>query len=157
MRIKICRCGKEFETNHSHKFYCTPSCQVKFSYEDAWKRIKNDYKYRCKRLLHSAKYRAKQIKVNFNLTTEYLISLWEEQNGCCAVSGRKFDLSKPDKGLCVKPNSPSLDRINSKKGYVEGNIRFVCYQVNTALNQYGEEALIALCQDIINFKSNIIA
>ena len=153
--LRICRCGVEFNTKLSQKIYCTNNCQAKYSSIDAWLKVKSDYRFRCRQLGSSAKYRAKQIKVKYNLTKEYLIALWEEQNGCCAVSGRKFDLRKPPKGKCVRANSPSLDRVNSRKGYVKGNVRFVCYQVNTALNQYGEKALIALCEDILSFQRSV--
>lgn len=152
-----CRCGTEFQTNSIVKSYCTPDCQKKFAHDDSWERVKQDYKYRCARLMHSAKYRAKQINVYFDLSKEHLVKLWEDQDGRCAVSGRVFDLSRPAPDECVRANSPSLDRIDSKGGYVEGNVRLVCYQVNTALNQYGEEALINLCRDIIQFKTGAVA
>lgn len=36
---------------------------------------------------------------------------------------------------------PSIDRIDSNKGYVRGNIRIVCYIANLAMSQFGEGAL----------------
>lgn len=103
-----------------------------------------------------AKHRALVQGIKFNIDTEFLINIWERQNGCCAISGRVFDLSRPDKHAC-KQNAPSLDKINPEEGYVKGNVRFVCYQVNTALNEYGEESLIALCKDILKFKEGVLA
>lgn len=153
--IKICRCGKAFETKHSRKIYCERSCQVKYSREDAWTHVKQDYKHRCRKLCDMAKFRAKTQGLTFNLSTEYLIELWELQNGCCALSGRIFELERPEKFETVKANAPSLDRIQPNKGYVKENVRFVCYQVNTALNEYGEKALLALCKDIIKFKVDV--
>lgn len=99
-----------------------------------------------------AKNRAKTGNLKFNLDKEYLIGLWEEQEGCCALSGRVFDLKRPRKNETVRANAPSLDRIKPNKGYVKGNVRFVCYQVNTALNEYGEEALLNLCKDVLAYK-----
>lgn len=104
----------------------------------------------------AAKYRAKKLNISFNLDSKYLEGIWEEQQGRCAVSGRDFDLSRPNIEASTRPNSPSLDRINPKEGYIKGNVRIVCYQVNTALNEYGEEALISLCKDIIAFNSGVI-
>lgn len=153
--MKICRCGTAFESKHFTKAYCSSKCQVHFSKIAAWNRIKSDYRYRCCRLCGSAKYRAKKLNVSFNLDTKYLIDMWEEQQGRCAVSGRIFDLSRPDMYASTRANSPSLDRINSKEGYLKGNVRFVCYQVNTALNEYGEEALISLCKDILAFNGAV--
>jgi hypothetical protein len=45
-------------------------------------------------------------------------------------------------------NSPSLDKIIPKLGYVRGNVRVVCYQVNMALGEYGEEKLIEMCKRV---------
>lgn len=151
MLSRNCPCGKSFKTNFSRKMYCSKKCQSKISKDNIWDKVKSDYKWRCRQLLGSSKYRAKQLKVEHNLDKSYLVGLWESQNGCCAVSGRRFDLSRPEQGLCVNSNSPSLDRINPKEGYIKGNVRFVCYQVNTALNQYGEQALIDLCKDILSY------
>lgn len=150
--MKICRCGVE----HTRRAYCSSLCQISYSKIDAWNKIKSDYRYRCRRLCGSAKYRAKKLKILFNLDTPFLINLWEEQQGLCAVSGRVFDLSRPSMEASTRANSPSLDRINPKVGYIKGNVRFVCYQVNTALNEYGEEALISLCKDIIAFNLGAI-
>jgi hypothetical protein len=99
-----------------------------------------------------AKFRSKVQSLEFNLTPKFLIELWESQEGLCAISGRKFDLQRPEKIETVKANAPSLDRIDSNKGYLKGNVRFVCYQVNTALNAYGEQALLSLCKDILTYK-----
>lgn len=102
-----------------------------------------------------AKNRAKTSRVDFNLTTEFLINLWEEQEGRCAISGRKFDLARPRENETVRANAPSLDRIEPSKGYTKGNVRLVCYQVNTALNEYGREALLSLCNDIVKYNTGL--
>lgn len=149
MRSLTCRCGKEFTTNAPYKKYCGSVCQIKFSAADHWIKVKLDYKRRCCVLCHMAKNRAKTGSLAFDLDKEHLINLWEEQDGRCAISGRLFDLARPSEIESVKANAPSLDRIEPKKGYVKGNVRLVCYQVNTALNEYGEAALRSLCKDII--------
>lgn len=38
-------------------------------------------------------------------------------------------------------DSPSLDRIEPAKGYVYSNLRVICFAMNTALNNWGEETL----------------
>lgn len=155
MRIVLCRCGEAFETESPNKIYCSSECQIKFSKQASWERVKSDYRFRCKNLLHMAKYRAKTQNLYFDLDLDYLINLWEEQEGRCSLSGRLLDLSRPSENNTVNPNAPSLDRIIPNKGYTKENVRFVCYQVNTALNQYGEEALISLCKDIISFQGGV--
>jgi hypothetical protein len=39
------------------------------------------------------------------------------------------------------PFGPSLDRITPALGYVDGNLRVVCNIVNSAMNEWGTEAL----------------
>lgn len=56
--------------------------------------------------------------------------------GLCEVTGVPFDLS-PGR----KFNSPSIDRIDPRKGYVYSNIRIVLNLVNAALGDWGEATL----------------
>lgn len=78
--------------------------------------------------------------MGFNLTPEYIQGIYDEQNGVCALSGLKFqmELGKPRKR---NPYRPSVDRINSNKGYVKGNIQFVLAIVNTMKMDYTDEVL----------------
>lgn len=84
----------------------------------------------------------------FNITKEYLEELYETQGGKCAVSGRIFVLDMSDE-FKTHPDAPSLDKVNPSLGYTKGNVRFVTYQVNSALNQFGESKLLELCKSIL--------
>ena len=59
-------------------------------------------------------------KIEFNLTIEYLWNLYITQNRKCAITGDEL------------PNilEASLDRIDSYKGYKEGNVQWVTVQAN---------------------------
>jgi hypothetical protein len=58
----------------------------------------------------------------------FLIKLYEKQNGKCAISGVTLELQLgTDKPL---PNKCSLDRINSNNGYTPQNVWFVAWWVN---------------------------
>lgn len=154
--LRICDCGQEFATKSSKNIYCGKECSAKFKQEKLSNKIEESYKFRCTRILKTASYRSRKLKVSFNLDLEYLINLWEEQDGCCSISGRVFDERKPSAYRQPWANAPSLDRIEPVKGYVKGNVRFVCYQVNTALHSFGEESLISLCKDILNFREGAL-
>lgn len=70
--------------------------------------------------------------VTFELTIEYLWDLFEIQNRKCALSGV---------ALCMLPRSAanvSLDRIDSRLGYIEGNVQWVHKHVNIMKNSFPE-------------------
>lgn len=77
--------------------------------------------------LRNAKKRFK----DFDLDLEFLKELWESQKGTCPYTG--LPLTLPEKAnLDTVPitRRASLDRINSEKGYVKGNVQFVSTPIN---------------------------
>ena len=67
-----------------------------------------------------------RVKANikdFNITKDYLQSLWCNQMGRCADFNSLIDPNE----LFVKKStfSPSIDRICDELGYIEGNVRIV--------------------------------
>ena len=78
--------------------------------------------------LRNAKKRFKE----FNLTLEDLKQIWEQQNGICPYTGLKLYLPTWNKkGSCEQLwCRASLDRIDSSKGYVVGNVQFVSTPIN---------------------------
>jgi hypothetical protein len=84
-------------------------------------------------LLGMAKYRAKKENKEFNLTLDDIPEIPE----FCPYLGLKL---RPSKGKANK-NSPSLDRINNKLGYVKGNIIVVSYRANALKSDAGLEEL----------------
>ena len=137
-------CNKDFLAVQKRFKFCSPICAQKETY------IQNmlDPEWRVSKLLALAKNRAKEKEVPFNLTKEYLLSLWNDNLGCCAVTGRLFELESSTKGT-VNKNAPSLDRIIPQLGYVQGNVRFVVYILNCAMGEYGLEELRKLAIDIL--------
>lgn len=108
-------------------------------------------KSRINTLVINARNRAKKQSLPFNISTDIMVSLWESQGGKCAVSGREFCLDYNEKGG-PHQNGPSIDKIVPELGYTVENVRFVTYQVNTALSNFGDEALLLLLEDIKKFK-----
>jgi hypothetical protein len=56
----------------------------------------------------------------------------------CQLSGVPLDWSS--KGRRVF-NSPSLDRKVAAEGYVFSNVRVICWALNAAFNEWGEEMM----------------
>lgn len=96
----------------------------------------NDFLRRIKR-----RQKANPIKYSYSdLTVEYLIDLWNNQEGKCAYT--KADLVLPsykEYKLTNHNYKASLDRINSNSGYVIGNVQFVSFTVNNLKSNMSEE------------------
>ena len=91
-------------------------------------------------ILKNSKKRAKKYNMAFDIDREYLEKLWKKQRGLCSVSGVKLQVisgSREEKN----PYIASLDRINNEKGYVKGNVRFVCHWINNAKSTFDNKVL----------------
>lgn len=93
-----------------------------------------------------ARERAKKKNRTFTVGIRFLEKLWQDQGGRCALSGIPF---APYGEKVNFPFTPSLDRIDSKKGYIEGNVRFILFGLNTALSNYGLEVYLEIAKAVI--------
>ena len=92
--------------------------------------------------MYSAKTRAKDRGLDYNLTLSYLISIWEEQEGRCKLSGA--ELGYTGTGW----SAASLDRIDPDIGYIEGNVQWVCWRINDAKSNMTNQDFINMCTAI---------
>ncbi len=98
---------------------------------------------------------ARSRNLPMDIDVEFLRSLWEAQQGCCAVSGLAFT-DEPHKEAFVKtPFAPSLDRIDSSRGYLKGNVRLVCIAANFALNEWGDDVLRRLAHGVVETERQV--
>lgn len=131
---KICKnCGATFEGVRS-KLYCDTSCTRKANYAMHM----FDPEYRLRKLVAMAKSRAKEKDLPFDLTLDFMLELWEHNQGACEILKIPLDLGKSDLGK-VHPYAPSIDRIVPEMGYTQGNVRIISYQLNVALSEFGLE------------------
>lgn len=86
-----------------------------------------------------AKRHAHAFNIEFNITTEYLRKLWDDQKGLCRYSG--LPLQNIGDGYF----SPSIDRIDNSKGYVEGNVQWILWRVNDMKKNMHEKDFLELC------------
>lgn len=130
-----CRlCDSKFKPLQNNQWYCE-SCPSDHNY-GSWSL---NYKRRLSKLCYMAKNRAQSKNLPFNLDKEYLIKLWEENDGCCALTGLQLDLNPYGKKGQVNPQAPSVDRIIPSLGYIKGNIRLITYHMNVSLSEFGIE------------------
>jgi len=79
---------------------------------------------------------------------EDLDEIYERQGGRCALSGL------PMTWTGSVAYRPSLDRIDSSKGYYKSNIQFLCSIVNLMKNRISEPAFLCLCRLITKKAAN---
>lgn len=81
-------------------------------------------------------------KILITITKEYAWDLFVKQNKKCALSGMDITISSD------KYSTASIDRIDSSKGYEEGNIQWVHKHVNFMKRTYSQDYFIDLCKKI---------
>lgn len=96
-------------------------------------------------LLTSARKRAKAKGIDCTITLDHILEMARSNGERCAVTGIPFSATK-SKGQHKAPFAPSLDRIDSAKGYTLANTRLVCVCVNMAMNQWGETVLRTIAE-----------
>ena len=79
----------------------------------------------------------------WDITPEYIISMYEQQGGLCAITG--WTIGWSEKGLTA---TVSIDRIDSEEGYIQGNVQLLHKDVNMAKQQYSQDYFIAMCRAV---------
>lgn len=93
--------------------------------KDYRKRNLNNFEFRLQGLLNASKQRAREKGLEHELTKEDLKELFPADNKC-PVFG--FDLEWNSGGF--RETSPSIDRIDSTKGYTKDNVQIISWKAN---------------------------
>ncbi len=101
-------------------------------------RIKDAVKF----LLKGGAVRAKQRNLPFDLTDDWARARW---TGRCELTGIEFRQSF----VRQNPFSPSLDRIDPRAGYVQGNCRFILAAVNYLKGSGSDMYMYAIAQALL--------
>lgn len=88
---------------------------------------------------------AKTRKLEINVTKEYLWELFLRQNRKCALTGEPLVFHSR---WNAHDGTASLDRIDSNKGYVVGNVQWVHQDVNYMKQDFSTEYFLSLCKKI---------
>jgi|TARA_R100001086_G_scaffold94012_1_gene46755 hypothetical protein len=73
----------------------------------------------------------------FNITSEYIKSIWPEDNKCPAL-GIELKRGKEK----VIDSSPTIDRIIPELGYIKGNVQVVCALANRIMTSATPDQVI---------------
>ena len=147
-------CKTKFHVKRSRqektsKLFCSMKCKIEYSKTD--KTVLGNYKNRdeitqyfykkCTRLKMSAKKRG--ILFSNELNADFLITLWNNQQGKCYYSKVDMTTDSEDKLHLV-----SVDRVDNNKGYTKDNIVLCSYAFNAFKFNFTS-------QDILNFITEI--
>ena len=96
---------------------------------------------------------AKRRNISFDISIEYAWKILIDQNKKCALSGidLTFCTSRIEK---TSFQTASLDRIDSSKGYVEGNIQWTHKSINKMKMNIDQNEFINFCKLISNYRSD---
>lgn len=98
---------------------------------------------------------AKKRNINFTVSKEYCWELFLKQNKKCALSGLDIEFATTASGHNHHETTASLDRIDSSKGYIQGNVQWIHKHINRMKWCFSQEYFIQLCR-LISIDSNHI-
>jgi hypothetical protein len=107
------------------------------------------------RAVQNARYRSKRKNISFELTKEYVMDLFEEQDGKCYYSGIQLNVVKENKDRTHDPFKMSLDCVDPELGYVKGNVVWCAYCVNALKLKMSKEDMLNVCRHIVKKADSI--
>lgn len=97
-----------------------------------------DIDYYIRTRMSGLKSRSKRDNLEFDLESEFMINLYKQQKGMCYYTGIQMNQEYKSEGF-QSWGSPSVDRIDSSKGYVKDNVVWCCFGVNSFKQSFSIE------------------
>ena len=148
----LCDCGKEkVVCGHSIVRRKVVSCGC-YNKNKCWQGVGNLSKSHWSTIVKHATER----NLEFSIDMEYAWKLFQKQKSKCALSGVDIVLDRnwyrKIKSRSVN-NTASLDRVDSSKGYIKGNVQWVHKAVNKMKSNLLESDFINWCSKISNYRN----
>ncbi|RTK96823.1 MAG: hypothetical protein EKK64_02905 [Neisseriaceae bacterium] len=165
MKVYCCICGKEFIRNNSEvlrnkrlgrNVYCSRKCFSTVSIKNIpkenkkWHHLKkgsfvdnfSPFRWHYRNILK----RSKEVSISL----QDLKDQWELQKGLCPYTKWPLkNMSSYTNRLEKTPDRASLDRIDSSKGYIKGNIQFVSLISQYAKNNWNENVIFDFAKAVL--------
>jgi hypothetical protein len=102
-----------------------------------------------KQILGSAAKRNLSVQV----TKEYVFKLLTDQNHRCALSGLPITIASTSAEHYRRGTTASLDRIDSFRGYEDGNLQWIHKDLNRMKSSHSDEYFIKMCRHVAEYQS----
>lgn len=86
----------------------------------------------------------KHSKYDFDIDEQFILDLYEKQNGRCYW----FNVELKPSNIAKYPWQPSLDRLDREKGYTKDNVVLTCYSANIGRNTSSVEIFNEFIEDL---------
>ena len=127
---------KERQKEYYTKYYSIP--EIKERQKENQYRLRSSIPGK----LTSIKSRSKERNLEFNITLEYLESIYPDDS-LCPLLNIPLDWNSPPK----HPSTPSIDRIDNSKGYIKGNVQWVSWRANRLMSDATPDELLMVAQN----------
>jgi hypothetical protein len=125
--------GQRFRVSRGGCWQCLPDCRS--------------------RLSRGAEVSQVAYNIPITVSKEYLLQIFHDQGGRCALSGIPIKLSYEKRRSLKYSNTASLDRKNSDLPYQDGNVQWLHKDVNIMKNHYAQDYFISMCASISKLAS----
>lgn len=105
------------------------------------------------RALSLSKKRAAKRGLDFNISKDYILDLFREQDGKCFYSGVSMNIVKEDGEIFHDPLKMTLDCIQPSLGYTKGNVVWCAFCVNSFKQKMSIDQMVSICNGIIKNSS----
>lgn len=92
--------------------------------------------------------------LEFDVDIEYIWELYISQKGICKLSGVPIEINQEIGNLNrygSQRGTASLDRIDSKRGYIKGNLQWVHKDINRLKSNWPEEQFVKMCKQVAEY------
>ena len=139
--------GSKSSVRNFRKYICNECSKNRKMILDNNRTVSEKLKMCLNHRLLGAKRRSKKLNIVSDLTLNFLLDLWNKQNGLCALSNIPMTF---DEGSGRVSSNVSIDQKNPSCGYTKDNVQLVCMECNQIKSDFTLEEIYKYCKGICN-------
>jgi hypothetical protein len=140
--IWLCKCDCGKTIYKKRKYFQNPKSLLSCGCTRKWGNVYKKWKgvgLIPRQYFNTIQFRCKQKNIELSIDLDYMWKLFEQQNGKCALTGLSLKFGSQKRNI---PTTASLDRIDSNKGYIPGNVQWLHKLVNICKNHFDQDYFI---------------